>query len=130
MCPVHLVPIQLTPIAPLENWGRASASLPLVFPSDSQPFLCAQLQFFIHLFRWFFPMYEIAEPSSLASFSRIQPTARFSEVCDGRKFAVYRSSSVPSLVELIAGLLGVLFVFKAGVDIANEILQLVSRLYL
>ncbi len=66
-------------------------------------------------------MYEIAEPAPDAPFPAIQPATRFSEIGDGREFAVDWSCGVPARVEGVAGFLGGVFVFEARVDIADEI---------
>lgn len=66
-------------------------------------------------------MYEIAEPASHTPFATVEPATRFTEVCDGGKLAVDGSSGVPARVQGVAGLLCGIFVFEAGVDVADEV---------
>jgi len=68
-------------------------------------------------------MYEIAEATSNTSFPTIEPTTRFSEICDRTEFAVDRARSVPARIERIAGFLCRVLVFEAGVNVADEIYQ-------
>jgi hypothetical protein len=64
-------------------------------------------------------MDEIAEAAPHTAFAAVEPTACFSEVCDGGEFAVYGTGGVPAGVEGVAGLLGRVFVFEAGVNVAD-----------
>ena len=64
-------------------------------------------------------MYEIAEAGALTTFAAVEPTARFAEVGHRAEFAVYGAGGVPAGVEGVAGLLGGIFVFEAGVDVAD-----------
>ena len=66
-------------------------------------------------------MYKIAEPPPHTSFTAIKSTACFAEVGYGTEFTVNRSGGIPAAVEFIAGSLRRVFVFEAGVDIANQI---------
>ncbi len=66
-------------------------------------------------------MDEIAEPAADAAFAAVEAAAGFAEVGDGGQFAVDGAGGVPAGVEGVAGLLGGVFVFEAGVDVADEI---------
>jgi hypothetical protein len=66
-------------------------------------------------------MYEIAEAAADAALAGVQAAARFSEIGDGRQFAVDGAAGVPARVEGVACLLRVFFVFEAYVNVANEI---------
>lgn len=70
-------------------------------------------------------MNEVAEASSDTALATVEPAAGLPKVRDGGELAVYGPSGVPSGVEVVAGLLGVLLVFEAGVDIANEMVVVV-----
>ena len=70
-------------------------------------------------------MDEVTEASSDTALATVEPAAGLPEVRDGGELAVYRPSSVPPGVEVIAGLLGVLLVFKASVDVADEMVVVV-----
>lgn len=64
-------------------------------------------------------MNEIAEPAPHAAFAAVEPAAGFAEVGHGREFAVDRAGGVPATVECVAGGLRRVFVFEAGVDVAD-----------
>ena len=66
-------------------------------------------------------MNEVAKPAPHTSLPAVQATARFSEIGDGGEFAVDGARSVPAAIEGVAGLLGRVFVFEAGVDVTNEV---------
>jgi len=61
---------------------------------------------------------EIAEATAYTAFAGIEAAAGFAEVGDGGELAVDWAGGVPAAVEGVAGFLGGIFVFKAGVDIA------------
>jgi len=65
-------------------------------------------------------MYKIAEASTDAAFATIEPTARFSEIGNGGKFAVDGATGVPARVERVAGFLCIIFVLEARIDVADE----------
>lgn len=67
-------------------------------------------------------MNEIAETASDTALTTIESAACFTEICHGTEFTVYRTSSVPATVELVAGSLCRVFVFEASVDIADEMI--------
>jgi hypothetical protein len=67
-------------------------------------------------------MDEVAESSSNTAFTRVQSTTGLAEIGDRAQFAVYRAGSVPPAVELIASLLGRFFVFKASVNVADQMI--------
>ena len=69
-------------------------------------------------------MYEIAETASHAPFPAVEPTARFPEISHGTELAVDGPRGVPARIEGVAGFLGRVFVFEAGVDVADEICTL------
>ena len=100
---------------------RTPRHTPLIPPPLSQPLLRPQLQLPIQLRTRFLPMYKIAEPPSDTAFAAIQPATRFSEIGHGAELAVDGPGGVPARVERIAGLLRGVFVFEAGVDVADEI---------
>lgn len=64
-------------------------------------------------------MDKIAEPAANAAFAAIEPAASFAKIGDGGEFAVDGAGGVPARVEGVAGLLGGIFVFEAGVDVAD-----------
>lgn len=64
-------------------------------------------------------MNEIAETTPDTAFPAVEPTTCFPEIRDGGEFAVYRAGGVPAAVESVAGGLGGVFVFEAGVDVAD-----------
>jgi hypothetical protein len=66
-------------------------------------------------------MYEVAEAAANTALSAIKTTAGFTEIGDGREFAVDGAAGVPAAVERVAGFLGIFFVLEAHVDVANQI---------
>ena len=64
-------------------------------------------------------MDEIAEATPDTAFPAIEPATCFPEVRDGGELAVYGAGGVPAAVEGVAGGLGRVFVFEAGVDVAD-----------
>ena len=72
-------------------------------------------------------MYEIAKAPPYTPFPAIEATAGFAEIGDWGKFAVDGPGGVPARVELVAGFLRGVFIFEAGVDVADEIYRIWSR---
>ncbi len=101
--------------------SRTLTHTPLIPPPLPQPFLRPQLQLPIQLRTRLLPVYEVAKPAPHAPFPAIEPTARFSEIGDGGKFAVDGPGGVPATVEGVAGLLRRVFVLEARVDVADQI---------
>ncbi len=66
-------------------------------------------------------MNEVAEPTPDTPFATVESATRFSEIGDGREFAVDGSGGVPSRVEGVAGCLCGVFVLEPGVDVADEV---------
>jgi len=64
-------------------------------------------------------VYEVAKAAADAALAAIKATAGFAEVGDGRQFAVDGAARVPARVERVAGLLRVLLVLEAYVDVAD-----------
>jgi hypothetical protein len=64
---------------------------------------------------------EVAETAADATLAGVQATTGLAEVCDGTELAVDGATGVPAGVELIAGFLGGVFVFEAGVDVADKV---------
>lgn len=108
---------------PLPHRFRRGASrrAPIIPPPSSQPLLCPQFQLPIQLRTRFLPVNEIAEPAPHTSFPAVEPTTRFSEIGDGGQLAVDGAGGVPAAVEGVTGGLGGVFVFEAGVDVADQI---------
>jgi len=102
-------------------WARTPTSAPLISASQSQPFLGTQLQLPVQVIAWVFPVDEIAESSSHASFATIQSTAGFPEIGDWAEFTVDGAGGVPAGVEGVAGFLSTVFVLETRVDVADEI---------
>jgi len=74
-------------------------------------------------------MNEIAESTSYAALATVQPAARLSEVGDRREFAVYGARSIPARVQLVAGFLCGVFVFKPRIDVSNKMIIIVIANY-
>lgn len=123
----NISPILLSKPLPRRLRTRTLRHTPLIPPPRPQPLLRPQLQLPIQLGTRFLPMYEIAEPAPHAPFPAVEPTARLSEIGDGRKFAVDGPRGVPATVERVAGLLRRIFVLEARVDVADEICMYVAR---
>lgn len=66
-------------------------------------------------------MNEITKPPSHTPFAAVEAAAGFAEIGDRGEFAVDGTSGVPARVEGVAGELGGIFVFEAGVDVADEV---------
>lgn len=116
------MPLCLEPLRrPRRRWRWASAHTPLVAAPLLEPLARAHVQLAIQLGARFLAMYEIAESSAHTSLTAIQATTGFAKIGDGREFAVNRATRVPAGVERVAGLLAVLFVFEAHVNVADEI---------
>lgn len=64
-------------------------------------------------------MYEVAEAAAHAALARVEAAAGLAEIGYGRELAVYGAAGVPARVEVVAGFLGGVFVFEAGVDVAD-----------
>jgi len=107
----------------LPRWlrRRTLAHTPVIPTPFFQPFLGGQFQLSIQFCTRFFPVYEIAEPSSDTAFSAVQSATRFSEIRDRGKLAVNRSSGVPPRVESVAGLLCRVFVFESRIDVTDQV---------
>ena len=90
-------------------------------PPHPQPLLRPQLQFPLQLRTRLLAMDEIAEPAPHASFPAVEAATGFSEIGDGGQLAVDGARGVPAAVKGVAGLLGRVFVFEAGVDVADEV---------
>ena len=99
--------------------ARTPRRAPLVPAPLPQPLLRAQLELPIQLPARLLAMYKVAEAAPDAAFAAVEPAAGFAEVGDGREFAVDGAGGVPAAVEGVAGLLGGIFVFEAGVDVAD-----------
>lgn len=100
---------------------RTPSHAPLIPSPLPQPLLRTELQLLIQLIARLLPMDEVAEAAPHAAFPAVEPAARFSEVRHGGEFAVYGAGGVPAGVEGVAGGLGGVLVFEAGVDVADEI---------
>ena len=72
-------------------------------------------------------MNKIAKSSPHTSFAAVEATTRFSEIGDGGELAVDGARGIPTAIEGVAGLLGGIFVFEAGVDVADEVCWLGVR---
>jgi len=70
-------------------------------------------------------MNEVTETAAHAALATVEATAGFSEVGDGRKFAVYRPRGIPARVKRVAGCLGVFLVLEPRVDISDEMIIVV-----
>ena len=101
--------------------ARTPTHTPLIMTPHPQPLLRPQLQLPLQLRARLLPVDEIAESAPHAPFAAVQPAARFSEIGDGGEFAIDGARGVPAAVEGVAGLLGRVFVFEAGVDVADEV---------
>ena len=66
-------------------------------------------------------MDKVAEAAADAALAAVETTACFAEIGDGRQFAVDGTASIPAAVQGVAGLLRVLLVLEADVDVADEI---------
>lgn len=112
--------------------ARTPSDAPLVPTTVLQPLLSAQRQVPVQLLARALAMDEVAEAAPAAPLAAVQAetTARFSEVGDGRQLAVYGARRVPARVELIAGLLGGVFVLETGVDVADQILFTLANHFL
>jgi hypothetical protein len=72
---------------------------------------------------------EVAEAAADAALAAVEAAARLAEVGDGGQLAVDGAARVPAAVERVAGLLRVLFVLEAHVDVADEIWGFVSACF-
>lgn len=66
-------------------------------------------------------MDEVAKAAADATLSGIQAAAGFAEVGDRGKLTVDGAGGVPAAIEGVTGGLGGVFVFEAGVDVADEV---------
>ena len=109
----NLVPL------PCRLGTRTPRHTPLIPPPQPQPLLRTQLQLLFQLGTRILPMNKITETTSYTSLPAVKTTTGFSEIRDGREFAVDWSGGVPARVECVAGFLGGIFIFKTGVDVAD-----------
>lgn len=108
---------------------RTPAHTPLIPTSFPQPLLRCQLQVLLQIRRRLLPVYEIAETSSHAPFTAVQPTACFPKVRHGTQLAVDRSSRVPATVQRIARLLRAVLVLKPRVYVPDKVVVVVVAHY-
>jgi len=123
MCPPWLVDSVCSSPLPAGFGRRGAGDTPLVTAPLAEPLLCAELDFAVQLGAGLLAMNEVAEATTDTALATVQSAARFSEVGDGRQFAVDGSAGVPAAVEGVAGGLGAVFVLESGVDVADEILN-------
>ena len=88
-----------------------------------QPLLGAERELPVQLLAGVLAMYKVAEAATNTALSRVETAAGFAKVGYGAELTVYRSRGVPAAVELVAGLLGRLFVLEASVDVSDQILR-------
>lgn len=100
---------------------RRPANAALVATTRAQPLLSAECDFAIELVRRLLAVNKVTEAAAHAPFARVEAAACFAEVGDGAEFAVDRARGVPAAIELVAGLLGRVFVFEPCVDVADEV---------
>lgn len=93
----------------------------LIASPQLQPLLSGQHEVALELGGRHFAMDEVAEAAAHAALAAVEPAARFAEVRHGRQLAVDGSCRVPARVELVARLLGRVFVLEPRVYVANEV---------
>lgn len=99
--------------------ARTPAHTALIPTAGAQPLLGAELELALQLGAGFLAVDEVAKPAAHAAFAAVEPAAGFAEVGHGRELAVDGAGGVPAAVEGVAGGLGGVFVFEAGVDVAD-----------
>ena len=70
-------------------------------------------------------MYEIAEPTPLATLTTVQPTTRLSKIRHRRQFTVHRLRSVPPRIQRLARRIRRIFVLEPRVDVSDEVVVVV-----
>ena len=116
-------PPQLPPLIspPRRFRARGPRHAPLIPPPRAQPLLRRELELAFQLRARLLAVDEVAEAAADTALAAVEATARLPEVCDGRELAVDGASGVPARVELVAGGLGAVLVFEAGVDVADQV---------
>jgi hypothetical protein len=118
--PGNLSPLP-SPHLPLHRRRRTPAHAPLVPATLLKPLAGAHVEIAIELRAGLLAMDEVAEAAADAALARVEAAARLAEVGDGRQLAVDGAARVPAAVERVTGLLAVLLVLEAHVDVADEI---------
>jgi hypothetical protein len=102
-------------------WRRRPANAALVAPAHLEPLLSAVGELAVELVAGVLAVDEVAEAAADAALARVEAAAGLAEVGDGAELAVDGARGVPAAVELVASLLGGLFVLEAGVDVSDEV---------
>lgn len=109
----------------IHGGGRRGRWAPRHAPGVSatllQPLPRAHVEIAIEFGGGLLAMNEVAESAAHAAFARVEAAARLAEIGDGGQLAVDGAAGVPARVEAVAGLLRVLFVLEAHVDVPDEI---------
>jgi hypothetical protein len=105
--------------------GRRSTLALLIASAHLEPLLGAVGELTVEFVAGVLAVDEVAEATTNATLARVKTAAGLAEVGDGAQLAVNGASGVPAVVELIAGGLGGLFVLKAGIDVANQMVIVV-----
>jgi len=76
-------------------------------------------------------MHKVAESRPGAFSSLVLPAASLAEIGDGGQLSIDRSSSKPSIVEVVDGLVGILLPLELDVDVADQVVsQIVAHIHL
>lgn len=119
----RLIDIPPHPSIPLPRRLRTGTPThtPVIPAPGPQPLLRAEFQLPFQFRTGFLAVDEIAKAAPDAALTTVEPTASFPEIGHGGQLAVDRAGRVPAGVEGVAGLLGGILVFEAGVDVPDQI---------
>lgn len=100
-------------------WGGGPGGSLLVLAGHSEPLLGGEGEFAVELVAGVLAVDKVAEAAAHAALARIKAAAGFAKVGDGGELAVDGATRVPAGIQLVACLLGAVFVFETGVDVAD-----------
>ena len=107
--------------------GGRPALAAFVAAAHLEPLLGAEGELAVELLGGVLAVDEVAEAAADAALARVEAAAGLAEVGDGGELAVDGAGGVPAAVEGLAGGGGGVFVFEAGVDVADEVCGKPSR---